>query len=378
MKIDYFEIITIEVPMRTSVEHALAKRHTARNIIVAARSEGSATGWGECCPRPYVTGETVDSVKRDLSETILPRLLNREFADPVDLCETLTKTLDSLARNQQAAFCAAELAALDWAGQSVGKSAGEVLGPVKNDKVQYSGVIASEDVESVKEHAEFMRKFGVQELKVKVAASLDANREILGTVRSILGDSVSLRIDANCAWTATAAIEQLEELREFKLVGCEQPMAGDDIDGMAKVTAAELVPIVADESLCSLADADILIEKRACDIFNVRISKCGGMINAGRLYRKAVDAGLRCQLGAQVGETGLLSAAGRHFATRCSNIVWLEGSYGKLLLEQDIVDPDITVGPGGTATALDSPGLGVKPVEELLERYATDRIGIGE
>jgi muconate cycloisomerase len=225
--------------------------------------------------------------------------------------------------------------------------------------------------------ARFMREFEVEAVKVKVGTSLEANRELLGIARRILGEGVSLRIDANCAWSSDEAIRQLEALAEFDLHGVEQPLPAKDLAGMAEVTAAGLVPVVADESLCSLADAEALIRARGCDVFNIRIAKCGGIINAGRIHRRAQAAGLRCQLGAQVGETGILSAAGRHYATRCAPIVWLEGSYGELLLERDLTEPSVTVGKGGRAAALHTPGLGVAPAPRWLEAYTLEVLPLG-
>jgi muconate cycloisomerase len=288
----------------------------------------------------------------------------------------LVPLLDSMARNQQAAFCAAELAVLDLAGNRFATSAGMVLGPVQTPQVRYSGVIATDDIESVKQNAAFMAKFGVGDVKIKVGASLESNLEILTTTRAILGDQVTLRIDANCAWSATETIRQLTAMQAFSLTGVEQPVPGEDIDGMRTVTAAKLVPVVADESLCSLEDARTLIQEQACDIFNVRISKCGGLINAGRIDQLARAAGLDCQLGAQVGEAGILSAAGRHYATRSQGVRWCEGSYGQLLLEEDITEPDVTVGPGGMAPALETHGLGVTPAPERLQRYEHARLTV--
>jgi len=373
MKITRFDIITVDIPMRQSVRHALAERSVARNILVAAHDEAGNTGWGECCPRPYVTGETIDSVKQDLDTTILPQLLDREL-ESFELARTLLEPLlDEMARNQQAAFCAAELAVLDLAGRHFGSSAGMVLGPVQATQLRYSGVIATNDIESVKQNAAFMAKFGVGDVKVKVGASLESNLEILATARAILGEEVTLRIDANCAWNAPETLRQLEAMQAFSLTGVEQPVPGNDIAGMRAVTAAKLVPVVADESLCSLEDASTLIREQACDVFNVRISKCGGLINAGRIDRLAREAGLACQLGAQVGEAGILSAAGRHYASRSAGVCWCEGSYGKLLLEEDITEPDITVGPGGIAPAIEDMGIGVTPVAARLQRYEHER-----
>jgi muconate cycloisomerase len=376
MKLTQFDIITVDIPMRQSVRHALAERNVARNILVAAHDEKGGIGWGECCPRPYVTGETIDSVKQDLTSTILPALLGREPASFEAAVEILMPPLNSMARNQQAAFCAVELAILDLAGNRYGTSAGTVLGPVQTPQVRYSGVLATDDIESVKQNAAFMAKFGVGDVKVKVGASLETNLEILTTARAILGDQVTLRIDANCAWSATETIRQLTAMQAFSLTGVEQPVPGEDIEGMQTVTAAKLVPVVADESLCSLEDARTLIREQACDIFNVRISKCGGLINAGRIDQLARAAGLACQLGAQVGETGILSAAGRHYATRSQGVHWCEGSYGQLLLEEDITEPDITVGPGGVAPALDTHGIGVTPAPERLQRYEHARLTV--
>jgi L-alanine-DL-glutamate epimerase-like enolase superfamily enzyme len=376
MKITRFDIITVDIPMRQSVRHALAERSVARNILVAAHDEAGNTGWGESCPRPYVTGETIDSVKQDLGTAILPLLLDQELESFKQARTLLEPILDQMARNQQAAFCAAELAVLDLAGRRFGSSAGMVLGPVRAPRVRYSGVIATDNIEAVKQNAAFMAKFGVGDVKVKVGASLESNLEILATARAILGDQVTLRIDANCAWSAQESLRQLEAMQAFSLTGVEQPVPGEDIAGMRAVTAAKLVPVVADESLCSLEDARTLIREQACDIFNVRISKCGGLINAGRIDRMAREAGLACQLGAQVGEAGILSAAGRHYATRSQGVRWCEGSYGQLLLEEDITEPDITVGPGGVAVALEAAGIGVSPVPERLQRYEQSRARI--
>ena len=372
-----FDILTVEIPMKISAEHALAKRKVARNVLVAAHDSEGRTGFGECCPRPYVTGETVESATNDLREHILPKLVGRRFSDPDDVATTALAILDGLARNQQAAFCAAELALLDLAGRAFGRSAGDFLGPVCRETVHYTGVIAANTADGVRTYAGLLAKFGARQAKLKVGADLDTNLQFLTIARAALGDDVELRIDANCAWDAKEAIRQLEAMAAFRLTGVEQPLPGDDIQGMREVTAAGITPVVADESLASLDDARQLVEQRACDIFNVRVSKVGGLLNAARIHRLAEDAGLGCQLGAQVGETGILSAAGRHYGTRCEGVRWFEGSYDSILLETVFTEPDITIGPGGRAQAMTGPGLGVTPNPEQLEACTTEKIKVG-
>lgn len=377
MRVARFELRVVEIPMRVAVEHALARRKVARNVLLAALDEGGEIGWGECCPRDYVTGETVEGVLDALAAELLPPFRGRRFASFEEVAGALRGRLEDLPRRRHAAFCALELALLDLAGKLYGRSAGSVVGPVVRPRVRYSAVLASGAPWKVGLLALVSRLFGVTEAKLKTLPALETNLALLRTARRVLGERVELRIDANGAWTAEEAIRQLEAMRAFRLTGCEQPVAGADSAGMARVTAAKLVPVVADESLCSLADGERLVRERGCDVFNLRVSKNGGLLNAHRLYCLARANGLRCQLGAQVGETGILSAAGRHLATRTSDLRWCEGSFGRLLLAPDIVEPDTTIGRGGWAPALDHPGLGVAPRPAWVERFTVQRRAVG-
>ena len=123
-----------------------------------------------------------------------------------------------------------------------------------------------------------------------------------------------------------------------------------------------------DESLCSEVDARRAIEQGTCDLFNIRLSKCGGFLPSLKLAALAHQAGLGYQLGCQVGETGILSAAGRHFAASVANIRYLEGSYDRFLVKERLTVEDLTFGYGGYAPALAGPGLGVTVDEEALQR----------
>ena len=369
MRIVAFDIMRVSIPMKFNVRHALAERSYAENVVVRAVAEDGSEGWGESCPRPYVTGEDIPSACAMLARDVLPGLL-RPFDDFDDVVRFIDASSSDLARGALAAYCAAELAVLDLAGRRFERSAGSVLGPVRHVAAEYSGVIATEDAALAARKAEFMARFGFRSVKVKVGCDGVLNRLLLRTVRSILGDEVAIRVDVNCAWRADEALRHLEDLAAFGIEGVEQPVPREDWDGMRRVTEAGIVPVVADESCCTLSDAERLAEIGGCDVFNVRISKCGGLTASGRIRDLAERAGIAYQLGAQVGEFGILSAAGRHFATRSNAVSWCEGSFGSLLLDDDLVEPDLTVTPGGLGPALDGPGLGVDPIPSRLERYA--------
>src|SRR6185312_3817172 len=109
------------------------------------------------------------------------------------------------------------------------------------------------------------------------------------------------------------------------------------------------VPIMLDESLTSMVDAEHAIANKTCDLFNIRLSKCGGFLNSARLAATARAAGLGYQLGCHPGESGILSAAGRHWAHRVANIRYLEGSYDRFLFSKLLTNEDMSFGYGGRA-----------------------------
>jgi muconate cycloisomerase len=218
----------------------------------------------------------------------------------------------------------------------------------------------------------------VRHVKVKVGTDAATDLEVLRETRAVLGEQCSLRIDANGAWERDEALERLKGLESVNVRAVEQPLAANDIEGLVWLTARSPVPVIVDESIVSLEDARQLAARRACHAFNVRVSKCGGLLCSARIREVARRENLGCMLGAQVGETAILSAAGRHLATRTGDLWFLEGSYGELLLEEDVGMNSVTVGRGGRGRALRGPGLGVTVNEDILRGYVQESIFLGE
>jgi len=84
--------------------------------------------------------------------------------------------------------------------------------------------------------------------------------------------------------------------------------------------------------------------------------------------------GIRVQVGALVGETAILSAAGRHLAASLPDIAYAEGSFGTKLLSEDIAQEDLAFGFAGEAPVLNGKGLGVTVQEHTLNRFAVQNI----
>ena len=287
----------------------------------------------------------------------MPELLYRRFTSFDEVVEELSERAERLPRDAHAAFCAIELAWLDLAGRGFDRSAGERLGPIANPTVPYSGVVSATGEKEARATCERMRALGVTRVKIKVGGKLADDLGLLDAVRETMGPEASLRVDANAAWDAETALERLGAFERFRLDGCEQPCAAQDVRGLAWLTERSAVPVITDESLVSLEDARRLVDARACHVFNVRISKCGGLLTAGKIRDVGREGGIDTMLGAHVGETAILAAAGRQFAARTPGLRFAEGSYGKILLEEDVADA-MDLLPGGQGPAIDGNGLG--------------------
>lgn len=374
MKIAEIELHVIRIPLRQPFRHTLATRRMAENVVVGLKTEEGIVGYGESVPREYVTGESIESVLGSIVNIFAPILWKQEWGGR----NQLLPFLQGLARDLReekgiaeekvlAARCAVELALLDAAGRVFGCPATEFLGwKSSGQPVTYSGVISSEETPKAVRKAWLMRLYGFRAVKLKVG-DVDDDQKI-ERVRRVLGPRIDLRLDANGAWKAEQAIQKINAWKKFGITAVEQPVPKEDLEGMARVTAQTDVDIVADESLCSLNDAQRLAEQKGCDIFNIRLSKCGGLVNAGEMIRMAQVRGLGVQLGCQVGETAILSSAGRLFAQAWPSLRYLEGSYERFLLKEDLSRNRIRFTYGGKAEPIVGPGLGIEMNEKTLNR----------
>ena len=215
---------------------------------------------------------------------------------------------------------------------------------------------------------------GFGRIKLKVGLGEDLPR--LEAVRRAVGDRLAIRVDANGVWDAATAVKALKALRAFDIEAVEQPVGSHDIAGMRRVREETGIAVVADESLVTILDAQALVREQACDVFNVRISKCGGLLASRAIADFGLSAGLQVQIGAQVGETSLLSAAGRHLAAHLPQLESTEGSFGTHLLTEDITADPVMFGHEGRGGPIVGPGLGVAVDDQVLERLATDVIKI--
>ncbi len=383
--IDLYEL---DLPFRRAFRHAAADRLRSESLLVRFVTDGGHVGYGEALPRPYVTGETRDEAFDLLAHRILPSLVGTSFGSFEDVLEFLVRCDGKAppswvdARTPQtAAWCAVDLALLDTFGRAFGIDLGRGLpgrgGPGSWPKDLRYGVVLSDDPERRRVLTLLKaRLFGIRNVKVKARSG---SPQGIRLARRVLGPRARLRIDSNMAWSRGVARQATALAGRYGVEAFEQPLAAEDVDGMARLTA-EGLPVIADESVHDAASLEKVIAARACTGVNVRIGKCGGLVASLARCRRALEAGLTLQIGCQVGETSLLSAAQLVLVrTVGEGISYLEGCYGERLLAVDPVRPLLQFGRGGRPPAAPSGlGFGTEVDLRVIELHGGRRMSLGE
>ena len=371
MKLKKITIDNLKIPFSRKVEHRLHTRRETESIILTVLDSEGLAGFGEGTPRRYVTGERLERslvAARALAEQVVGQDIGSR-----DALLTLLTTIgnSAIARSHPAAFCALETALLDLWTQQEGQALHRFFkGNRKTDRLYFSGVIPFIRREDrFLQTLQLVQQLNLSALKLKVV-DLESGIAQLKQIRSVLGPTIDIRVDANCAFTPQAALTFIEQATPMAISAVEQPVAKDDLEGLKTVSAASRIPIIADESMYTTRGPQYLIENRICDGINIRLSSCGGFIKAYDLYQQAISHQIMVVLGSHVGETAILSFAGRHLAMLCPEAIHLEGSFSKYVLKTDLVKDDVSFGINGKAPTPSGMGLGVAIEPALIAKWS--------
>ncbi len=364
-RIQALRVRVLQIPFKTSFRHASAERSETSSLWVEAEGEG-ATGYGESCPRPYVTHETLDTARAFFSRH--EATLRSDVQDLDSLRGWIAAQKADIDENP-AAWCAIELAILDLLAKRDGVTVEALVGiPPLSGRFQYSAVLGDAGIAAFSAMAGRFRQFGFKDFKVKLSGTLEKDREKLALLRS-WGEPLRIRVDANNLWeSADEAMAFLRSL-DFPFFAVEEPVRPNQYAELARIAEALKCKIILDESFLRIEQIASLKQNPSHWLINLRVSKMGGLLRSLAVAAGAYAAGIGLVIGAQVGETSLLTRAALSVAMSArargdGALVAQEGAFGTLLLERDACDPPLMFGPGGvldttTYPWLQSPGFGL-------------------
>ena len=369
MKLASITAEPLAIPFKVAFRHASAERFTTQSVWVEARSRDGNVGYGEGCPREYVTAESIETAQKFVAAH------RAAWIDAIGDADTLASWV--AAHREQididpAAWTAVELALLDLIGRCKGKSVESLLGiSAISGHFRYTAVLGDAAPAQFSAQLAHYRKAGFDTFKIKLSGDAPRDRAKVAALAATGVDPQRVRADANNLWqTADDAIRALEAL-QFRFFALEEPLRTGDYKGMSRLAAALGTRIILDESLVRPDQLDCLPGSAELWIANLRVSKMGGVLRSLEVVQALRSRRINLIVGAHVGETSVLTRAALTVAHSARDIlVAQEGAFGTHLLARDVADPPLMFGPGGVldsaALPRGAPGFGLAIVKPDL------------
>lgn len=353
------EIFRVAIPFAAPFRIALALLTDVDVIIVRIHTDSGRYGIGEGCPAFFVTGET-PAIAMQAGQVYARAILGK---NPLELRARLAEMNAALVHNT-AIQCAFDLALYDLLGKQAGLPLYALLGGRKQS-IRSNLTLGIDEPEIVARKARAHKDAGATMLKIKVGTGRRDDVARIQAIREAVGD-LHIQIDANQGWDVPTAIATLQAMAEYDVQFCEQPVAYWDHVGLARVREHSPIPIMADEAIFDEHDAFRLAALEACDYFNIKLAKAGGLDHALRINAVGESAGIKCMVGGMA-ETRLAVTAGAHLIAACPNIAFADLD-SPFHFKADPVVGGIAFTGDGRVELPDAPGLGADFDPAWLER----------
>ncbi|MGZ3239052.1 MAG: mandelate racemase/muconate lactonizing enzyme family protein [Burkholderiaceae bacterium] len=346
MKLQSLDATVLSIPFNSSFKHASAVRAATQTLWVQAHGTNNICGYGEGCPREYVTDESLESAQAFVVMHCADWLAN--IHDIGSLINWVTHHRSDI-DTHPAAWAAVELALLDLFGKEQECSVENLLGLSEIEgRFSYSAVLGDAAVRQFEAQLARYIQTGFGNFKIKLSGNSESD---LGKIAALVNAGIApykVRADANNLWhNADTAIAYLRALN-YEFFAIEEPLQTGDIAGMQRISNTLNTKIILDESLLRIEQLDGFCECPEQWIINLRISKMGGLLRSLDLARAANKRGIRLIVGAHVGETSLLTRAALTVVRNTQNIVLAqEGAFGTHLLAYDVVQSPLMFGANG-------------------------------
>jgi muconate cycloisomerase len=334
--------------------------------IVRLRTDDGLEGLGEISMNGGRTGAIQCD---DVNRLIAPALIGADARNIRAAIMVMDRALDG----SEPAKAGVEMALFDLLGKSLGVPVYQLLGGKVRDRAPVNWGLGFGPPEPSAEEASNYVAQGFRTIKIKVGRpGTDLDVTMISTVRRRVGDAIELKVDANTAYTSPMqAVQEIRRMEEYRLQLVEQPLKGNQLEGMAFVRSHISTPVLADESMWRWQDAYAVARASAADVLNVYVSEAGGLLAAANAFAIGEAAGLPALIGSQC-ELGIGTAAMAHLAVAMPNLAYESDITGHLRYPVDIICERLDYADGSIRPP-DTPGLGVTLNEDILQRWRLDQ-----
>jgi L-Ala-D/L-Glu epimerase len=286
------EFWPVDVPLTDPFVVATGSRTVAENVFLRVTLANGVQGYGEAAPFPEVGGETRESCLITLHQ-LGKTVLGRSAAGYKEIGWLLSEQ----ARTYPAARCGLETAVIDAYCHALNIPMWQLWGGADVCARETDITIPITDLDKTVALARGWYTKGFRLFKMKVGNDVENDIQRLEAVhRSLPG--ISFIGDGNQGFSRQDCLTFAQGVKKFggTMVLLEQPVVRDDLDSMAAIRRETGIPVAADESVRSLADAQEVVARGAADYINIKIMKTG-VIDAVEIASFTKAAGLRLMIG---------------------------------------------------------------------------------
>jgi len=337
--------------LKTTIRHATAIRKKGESIWVQAK-RNEKTGFGEGCPRVYVAGDDLDASLNWIKKNFSSGKVN--FGTLEDLkqwAEENEKEIDKY----PSAWCAIEMAMLDLLSREKGYTVEKMLGLDDGNLCGRYTAVLGDDKKG--KYTTLVGKYlirGISDFKIKLSGNLKRDIEKLDILEELSvqhqAKPIRIRLDANNLWKdrCEEAIKYTMMLGAGRIFAMEEPVRARNAEDISKFSIATGLPVILDESLCTLDDLSLYRNVKGSFIANIKVSKMGGLIRALKMIEELKKMGWPVIIGCHVGETSLLTRAALVVSGAAGeSLLAHEGAFGDYLVEREPVSPMLKFGHQG-------------------------------
>jgi muconate cycloisomerase len=363
-KINEVGIYGVAVPLvGGGFKNAYVTKTVQKSAIVRLVDSDGYVGLGNIDPSPGYSAETIEQSLDALRNVLAPAV---HGMDPFNIHELLVR-MNQVQDQYYDAKAAIEMACTDLICRRLNIPVYTYLGGEQVKELRFNAWIGILPPSEAAAEAKKWFDRGFRSAKVKVGGGIAADRDRIAAIREAVGPTMSLRADANAGYSVDDGIALANLLEPFNLQLLEQPVAAEDLSGMAKVRKSTSIPIMADESIIDFESLIAVIKHDAADIVKLKVMKQGGFLNTRRMLETATAAGMKVVIGHGFG-LGINTAAEVMLAATSTNV--LEGleCVGPLKTSDDIVKEKFDLS-SGLMSLPSGPGLGVELDLDKVTKY---------
>ena len=360
------------------------------DIVVEIHTDEGVTGIGETDVNPWIAQACIQApgthtMGRGLAEMLIGQ-------DPMEV-EALWETLyvGSAMNGRRGAgihaIGALDMALHDLRGKALGKPCYELLGgAVRKSVTPYASLqpeVSSFEAyrRSIVDWAIRAKGLGFRAAKIEVTpcgpyahkglkASHEEMTEVIGEVRNAVGPHFTLMVDVQYAFPdAETCLRAIRPWVDFNLFFVETPLPSDDLEGYARLSSEQPIPIAAGEWLATRFEFLDLMDRGKVSVVQPDVGRVGGFTEAKRVCDLAEQRKLT--IVPHLWKSGISIAAAAHLAATtasCAFIEFLPDELCESSLRRELVSNDLQMIEGEIVLS-ERPGLGVELNREALERF---------